>query len=221
MRGPKTFLLACSLTLGSWGAVAGPAVAADAKPAAATSASAPAATKSPPPAAAAKPAAAGAKTPATGASAVGTGTTAPATAAVAAASARPPAAHFLFAAVHRQPLLDGRSTSMREHHDQYSKEALSVLLRPAGPVEEQMAVKTDAQYVDIYFRPGPDAASRLGLLGLLGKLVDRPRVRRGAGRRRPPRSWCCTSSGSAGCRIMCVPVFRASRTSRCSPRGPS
>ncbi len=96
MRGPKTFLLACSLTLGSWGAVAGPAAAADAKPAAATSASAPAATKSPlPPAAAAKPAAAGAKSPATGASAVGTGTTAPAPATVAAAPARPPAAEVI------------------------------------------------------------------------------------------------------------------------------
>ena len=95
MRGPKTFLLACSLTLGSWGVVAGPAAAADAKPAAATSPSAPAATKSPP-SAATKPAAAGAKSPAPGAAiATGAGTAAPATAAAAAAPARPPAAEVI------------------------------------------------------------------------------------------------------------------------------
>lgn len=101
MRGPKTFLLACSLTLGSWGAVAGSAAAADEKPAAATSASAPAATKSPPAAArpaaaAAKPAAAGAKSPTTGAPpAASAGTTAPATAAAATSPARPPAAEVI------------------------------------------------------------------------------------------------------------------------------
>ena len=99
MRGPKTFLLACSLTLGSWGAAAGPAAAADAKPAAVPSAAAPLATKAPPvakPAAApaAKPVAAGAKPPAAGPPAASTGTTA-APATTAAAPARPAAAEVV------------------------------------------------------------------------------------------------------------------------------
>lgn len=63
---------------------------------------------------------------------------------------------------------------MREIHDQYAKHALSALLRPAGPVEEQKAVSPEAQYVDVHFTPSPDGAPSLDRLGLLGRLADRP-----------------------------------------------
>lgn len=87
MRGHKTFLFACSLTLAGWAAGAAPAVAVESKPAAAADAKPAAAPKSP----AAAPKATPATKPATGAPATAATAAAPA----ATAAARPAAAEVV------------------------------------------------------------------------------------------------------------------------------